>query len=234
MNPSASNHSIRSRSSTPNDTICSSSNHTTRSFISNQTISSSPTNADIGSPPWNDTIRPNTSHGIICWGMWRIIYLFSLLKLCAQMYTNVILVWNRDHRSDRTHHKWRMTAWHRFRQFWTYTELPRSRSLALQWMWWWHWIKGCRIINIDLVRDRLIGGKDERARPRAVQHTFSWKAYDEELLLCFFLMCFNYLCVWVYIYFLICLCGLIVVCRCVKLGVHWFLFYFVLRYSYIN
>ena len=73
-------------------------------------------------------------------------------------------------------------------------------------------------------------GKDERARPRAVQHTLSWKAYDEELLLCFCFMCFNYLCVWVYIYFLICLCGLFVVCRYVKLCVHcFFVCCFVLR-----
>ena len=35
--------------------------------------------------------------------------------------------------------------------------------------------------------------------------------------LCVLIIC---ACVWVYIYFLICLCGLIVVCHCVKLGVH--------------
>ena len=47
------------------------------------------------------------------------------------------------------------------------------------------------LIYLDRRRRRDM---DERARPRAVQHTSSSKAYDEELLLRFFFMCFDYLC----------------------------------------
>ena len=47
-----------------------------------------------------------------CQRMVCFIYLYFPL-LFQQMYTNIIL----------------LGAWHRFRQFWTYTELPRSRSL---------------------------------------------------------------------------------------------------------
>ena len=66
-------------------------------------------------------------------------------------------------------------------------------SLAIDWIWW---IERLEELDRELYNIHLV------------------EKYMMNSCCCVsFFMCFNYFCVWVYIYLLICLCGLIVVCR---------------------
>ena len=115
------------------------------------------------------------------------IYIFPLLF--QQMYTNIILL---GARSLRTHHKCQNEGLATLPVILDIYRIASLNKFGLEWMYWWHWIKGGKVERIDacLARWRLIyigfDEKDEKAPTWAVWHTFSWKGYDEQLLLWLF------------------------------------------------